>query len=133
MPHVIVHFNPEQIDQQKIDALKKKLAFVVAKALSSPATLSNGTSPNFLTPDVSPNDIYVGQHAAHPTDMNPAPVEIVVNTGKLQNRDTHKVRGFIAEAVRNNADLIPTHLLGEGNACVWVRTCEDDSFGFIRA
>jgi hypothetical protein len=130
MPHVIVHFDPAQIEQQTIDELKKALPPIVAEALSSTSTLSNTADPNFLAPSISSNQVYVGQHAAHPTDMYPAPVEIVVKTGKSQNRDVRKVREFIVKEVRG-ANLVPEHLLGDDNACVWALLGGEDSFGFI--
>jgi len=145
MPHVIVHFDPKQVDQDVITKLKRRLQRITAKAFSSPkgnrahptkyypignnAYLFKKAYPGHIA--TAPADIYVRQQAAHKTDINSAPIEIVVEAGRAKGRDPDKVAKLMEDEVRA-AKLISPKLLGENKSCIWVKFCEENGFRFIQ-
>lgn len=131
MPHVTVHFDPKQVDQKVIDKLKREVHIATAIALSARETRK--LKHLELNEDIAtlPDEIYVRQQASHETDVNPAPIEIVVEAGRSKRRDPDLVSRII-EAKVKGSELIPSHLLGEGQSCIWVKFCEENGFRFIR-
>ena len=128
MPHVTVHFIPSLVDQQMIDRLKKHLQLITADALSDPTTIfPDCAGQENIT--VSRGEIFVRQEAAHKTDVNPAPIEIVVDAGRSRGRNPDAT----AERIECKLSaLLPSRLRGEDQACVWVRFHEQNGFRFTR-
>ncbi len=116
MPHVIVHFDPTKVDQVLIDMLKRLLQPIVAEALSF---LSEVTQ--------NPDEIYVRQQAAHPTDVNPAAIEIEIQAGWARDRDADVVVSRIIDGVIDT-EMLPLHLLSLEDVCVWLRFSEENAF-----
>lgn len=128
MPHVTVHFVPSLVDQQMIDQLKKQLQLITADALSDPTT----TFPQYAGQEhirVRKEEVFVRQEAAHKTDVNPAPIEIVVDAGRSKGRNPDATAERIECKV---SALLPSRLCGEDQACVWVRFHEENGFRFTR-
>lgn len=118
MPHVIVHFDPRKVDQELIDKLKPALQQIVAEAMKKP----------FFKPN--PDEIYVRQQAAHPTDVNPAAIEIEIQAGRARDRYADSIVAKVISGVIHT-QLIPLVLLELGECCVWLRFCEDNAFALF--
>lgn len=119
MPHVIVNFDPKKVDQELIDKLKFALQQIVANAMS-------------YLPEVQqiPNEICVRQQAAHPTDVNPAAIEIEIQAGNARERDPDRVVSEIIQGVIRT-QLIPLHVLELEECCVWLRFNGNNSFALF--
>src|SRR5688572_14564114 len=114
MPHVTVHFNPLLVPQEVITKLKRRLALITEHALSSVSTHPHhiprkrnqlytlgGSSvcyrPHYQDMIRTPrSEIFIRQQECHKTDVNPAPVEILVEAGRSKGRDGDKVADLIA-------------------------------------
>lgn len=133
MPHVTVLFNPKLVEQRIVDQLKKMLQQVTADALINSLVLNPDacTGFNIKNIKVTPDQIYVGQRATHETDINPAPIEILIEAGRPNGRNPYAVLVLIEKKIEEG-NWIPSHLRGEGQSCVWVKFCESNSFRFIR-
>lgn len=129
MPHVTVHFDPAKVEQKLIDELKRRLQKIVAYSLSTEAS-RNPFGFIFGKIETLENEIYVRQASAHETDVNPAPIEVVVDAGKAKGRDADVVAALIDERVCG-LDLIPAHLRGKDKSCIWVVFHRRNGFRFI--
>ncbi|HEV8666732.1 MAG TPA: hypothetical protein VN665_02685 [Candidatus Paceibacterota bacterium] len=129
MPHVIVHFDPKFVEQREVDKLKKALPEVVALALSSTESLPRDLPQDSAKREIrtQTHEIFVRQQEAHPTDVNPAYIEIVVEAGKSKLRDPEKVCGLI---IKDIVGLLPERLIGPAFSCVWVKFCPENGFQF---
>ena len=121
MPHVAVHFDPQNVSQVVVDRLKKALPSIVAGALSYKAHRSPDTR-------VEPTSILVFQAASHPTDQNVSPLEVVIQAGQLHGREEVRV-GQIVEAGILASGIIPKEYLEQ--CCIWLRFSEHNDFRFI--
>jgi hypothetical protein len=120
VPHVTLHFDPSKVEQETVDLLKKALQQIVADALN----VSNCEGSQAHT---KVEDIYVRQAPAHPTDVNPAAIEIEVQAGRKRDRSEIKVTTSIEEAVYQTG-IIPESLLEGRDCCLWLRFSEDNDF-----
>lgn len=98
MPHVIVHFMPDQFSQQGVTFLKQFLPKPVAEALSSEKAFPK-FHPHVPGVAVEPAEVAVGQHERHPTDVNVMPLEVVVDAGESKGRDPRAVGRIIHAAL----------------------------------
>lgn len=123
MPHVMVHFNPAEVEQSVIDLLKKALQRIVADALSYKQDKLHNTF-------VKPDSVYVRQVPAHPTDVNPAPIQVEIQAGQKRGRDEMEVNSLIEDEICATG-IIPPHILDRFQCCIWLRFSEDNNFRFI--
>ncbi|HRH55705.1 MAG TPA: hypothetical protein PK609_02460 [Candidatus Paceibacterota bacterium] len=126
MPHVIVHFDPTRIDQSVIDELKPALQRFVSQGMTYPATECEDRQEIL----VELNEIYVRQQEAHPTDVNPAIVEVEIQAGKAHGRDASKVVEDISELI-SESGIIPKEILATPDVCIWLRFCDDNAFELL--
>lgn len=123
MPHVTVHFDPRHVLQSVIDDLKPALQSMAAEHLS------------YITSDhrkveVLLSEIYVRQQASHPTDVNPAIIEIEIQAGRKKERDPGAIVARMASAIRMS-EIIPKELFDTPDICIWLRFSEDNAFELL--
>ncbi|KND50869.1 MAG: hypothetical protein AB202_00485 [Parcubacteria bacterium C7867-007] len=117
MPHVIVHFDPKRVLQSVIDELKPPLQQIVADGLSY-------TSSDHKDVRVDPKEVYVRQQAAHPTDVNPAAIEIEIQAGKKRERNPEGMVVLMSRKIIES-EIIPKDM---ADLCIWLRFSEDNAF-----
>src|SRR5262245_19075257 len=120
MPHVIVRFDPDRVQQRVIDQLKKHLQIAVSDGLRF-------TSGDHRDVTVLPSEVYVRQQAAHPTDVNPAIIEIEIQAGRRKERSPEGVVYEIIRQLRYD-QVLPEELLRSDECCIWLRFSEDNAF-----
>lgn len=128
MPYVTVVFDSKKVPQETVDKFKPWLQKEVARALSSLSTLPSGHQNEDIK--TSPEEIFVGQYEAHPTDVNTAPFEIYIQAGRPKMRSGDKVQEILGKAV-SETGWIPDEYLGDGQSCIFVVFHEHNGFGFI--
>jgi hypothetical protein len=123
MPHVHVYFDPDHVEQDLLDRLKPALPAMVAAA-------HNKDMPSGERWQTKPGQVFVRQVALHPTDVNAAKLEIVVEPGRKFARVEAEVWAHLHEALRRQK-IVPPELMQNNQCCLWLRFSADNHFGFL--